>query len=136
MIQLDGHVPAPVSSSVTMYIGPSSRGSGDIVTREQDNSAGQETAEQNTSESADSASNQAYWRANLKLGAVLLIIWFVVSFGFGILLVEPLNKIPFFGFKLGFWWAQQGAIYVFIVLIFVYARAMKRLDRKYDVHDD
>jgi len=119
-----------------MYIGPSSRGSGDIVTREQGHSAGQETAEQNTSESADSASNQAYWRANLKLGAVLLIIWFVVSFGFGILLVEPLNKIPFFGFKLGFWWAQQGAIYVFIVLIFVYAWAMKRLDRKYDVHDD
>ena len=80
--------------------------------------------------------NRAYWRANLKLGAVLLSIWFVVSFGFGILLVEPLNQIPFFGFKLGFWWAQQGAIYVFIVLIFVYAWAMKRLDRKYDVHDD
>ena len=80
--------------------------------------------------------NQAYWRANLKLGAVLLGIWFAVSFGFGILLVEPLNQISFFGFKLGFWWAQQGAIYVFIVLIFVYAWAMKRLDRKYDVHDD
>lgn len=80
--------------------------------------------------------NEAYWRANLKLGAVLLVIWFLVSFGFGILLVEPLNRIPFFGFKLGFWWAQQGAIYVFIVLIFVYAAAMKRLDRKYDVHDD
>ena len=80
--------------------------------------------------------NAAYWRANLKLGAVLLSIWFIVSFGFGILLVEPLNQIPFFGFKLGFWWAQQGAIYVFIVLIFVYAWAMKRLDRKYDVHDD
>ena len=83
-----------------------------------------------------SEKNQAYWRANLKLGAVLLSIWFVVSFGFGILLVEPLNQISFFGFKLGFWWAQQGAIYVFIVLIFVYAWAMKRLDRKYDVHDD
>ena len=81
------------------------------------------------------ANNQAYWRANLKLGAVLLTIWFVVSFGFGILLVEPLNQISFFGFKLGFWWAQQGAIYVFIVLIFVYAWAMKRLDRKYDVND-
>lgn len=80
--------------------------------------------------------NEAYWRANLKLGALLLSIWFIVSFGFGILLVEPLNQIPFFGFKLGFWWAQQGAIYVFIILIFVYARAMKRLDRKYDVHDD
>ena len=82
------------------------------------------------------ANNSAYWRANLKLGAVLLAIWFLVSFVFGILLVEPLNEIRFFGFKLGFWWAQQGAIYVFIVLIFVYAWAMKRLDRKYDVHDD
>ncbi len=80
--------------------------------------------------------NEAYWRANLKLGAVLMTIWFIVSFGFGILLVEPLNAIPFFGFKLGFWWAQQGSIYVFIVLIFVYAGAMKRLDRKYDVDDD
>ncbi|MEM8767033.1 MAG: DUF4212 domain-containing protein, partial [Pseudomonadota bacterium] len=57
-----------------------------------------------------STGNEAYWRANLKLGAVLMTIWFVVSFGFGILLVEPLNAIPFFGFKLGFWWAQQGAI--------------------------
>ena len=87
-------------------------------------------------EAATDHSNSAYWRANLKLGGLLLVIWFVVSFGFGILLVEPLNQIAFFGFKLGFWWAQQGAIYVFIVLIFVYASAMKRLDRKYDVHDD
>jgi putative solute:sodium symporter small subunit len=78
---------------------------------------------------------RAYWRANLKLVAVLLAIWFLVSFGFGILLVEPLNRIQFFGFKLGFWWAQQGAIYVFIVLIFVYAAAMRRLDRKYDVNE-
>jgi putative solute:sodium symporter small subunit len=79
---------------------------------------------------------QAYWRANLKLSGVLLTVWFVVSFGFGILLVEPLNRIPLFGFKLGFWWAQQGSIYVFIGLIFVYAAVMKRLDRKYDVHED
>jgi putative solute:sodium symporter small subunit len=61
---------------------------------------------------------------------------FVVSFGFGILFVEPLNRIPFFGFKLGFWWAQQGAIFVFVVLIFVYSRLMKRIDRRYGVHDD
>lgn len=80
--------------------------------------------------------DHAYWRANLKLGAVLLAIWFVVSFGFGILLVEPLNRVPFFGFKLGFWWAQQGAIFVFVVLIFVYSRLMKRIDRRYGVHDD
>jgi len=78
----------------------------------------------------------AYWRANLKLVAVLLIIWFVVSFGFGILLVEPLNSIAFFGFKLGFWWAQQGSIYVFVVLIFVYSALMKRIDRNFNVHDD
>jgi putative solute:sodium symporter small subunit len=79
---------------------------------------------------------RAYWRANLKLAGILLAIWFLVSFGFGILLVEPLNRISFFGFKLGFWWAQQGSIYVFVLLIFVYAAAMKRLDRKYDVHED
>ncbi|MEZ5558980.1 MAG: DUF4212 domain-containing protein [Pseudomonadales bacterium] len=79
---------------------------------------------------------RGYWRANLKLGAVLLAIWFLVSFGFGILLVEPLNQIRFFGFKLGFWWAQQGSIYVFVVLIFVYAACMRRLDRKYGVHED
>lgn len=80
--------------------------------------------------------NHAYWRANLKVGAVLLAIWFVVSFGFGILLVEPLNRIPLFGFKLGFWWAQQGSIFVFVVLIFVYAALMKRIDRRYGVHDE
>jgi putative solute:sodium symporter small subunit len=78
---------------------------------------------------------RAYWRANLKLVAVLMAIWFLVSFGFGILLVEPLNRIDFFGFKLGFWWAQQGSIYVFILLIFVYAAGMRRLDRKYDVDE-
>ena len=75
--------------------------------------------------------NQAYWRANLRLGAVLLSIWFVVSFGFGILLVEPLNQIPFFGFKLGFWWAQQGSIFVFVLLIGIYVIYMNRLDAKF-----
>ena len=80
--------------------------------------------------------HRLYWRANLKLMAVLLAIWFVVSFGFGILLAAPLNQISFFGFKLGFWWAQQGSIYVFVVLIFVYAAAMRRLDRKYGVGDE
>ncbi|MCB1683886.1 MAG: DUF4212 domain-containing protein [Pseudomonadales bacterium] len=75
----------------------------------------------------------AYWRANLKLAGVLLSIWFLVSFGFGILLVEPLNRIDFFGFKFGFWWAQQGSIYVFVVLIFVYTALMQRIDRRYGV---
>jgi putative solute:sodium symporter small subunit len=77
----------------------------------------------------------AYWRANLRLVGVLLLIWFLVSFGFGILLVEPLNQFTVFGFKLGFWWAQQGSIYVFIALIFVYAAAMRRIDRRFDVHE-
>ena len=82
------------------------------------------------------ANHQRHWRANLKLMGLLLAIWFIVSFGFGILLAEPLNRIQFFGFKFGFWWAQQGSIYVFVALIFVYAAAMRRIDRKYGVSDD
>lgn len=78
----------------------------------------------------------AYWRANLALLSVLLWVWFVVSYGFGILLSEPLNAIALWGYPLGFWFAQQGSIYVFLVLIFVYAWAMNRLDRKYGVHED
>ncbi len=77
-----------------------------------------------------------YWKANNRLIAVLLVIWGVASFVFGILLVEPLNKITFFGLPLGFWVAQQGAIYVFVVLIFVYAWCMDRLDHKYHMDDD
>jgi putative solute:sodium symporter small subunit len=77
----------------------------------------------------------AYWKSNLSLLTVLLIIWFVVSYGFGILLVEPLNAISLGGYKLGFWFAQQGSIYVFVVLIFVYAFAMNRIDRRFDVHE-
>ena len=69
---------------------------------------------------------------------VLLAIWFTVSFGFGILLAEPLNRItiPGTGFPLGFWFAQQGSIYVFVALIFVYVRLMNRLDREFDVDED
>ncbi|MBB4286106.1 putative solute:sodium symporter small subunit [Roseospira goensis] len=67
--------------------------------------------------------------------AVSLVIWFVVSYGFGILLVEPLNAIEFGGFKLGFWFAQQGAIYVFLILIAVYAIRMNALDRKHGVDE-
>jgi putative solute:sodium symporter small subunit len=78
----------------------------------------------------------AYWRANLRIIAGLLAVWFTVSFGFGILLVERLNQISFFGFKLGFWWAQQGAIFVFVVLIFVYVRLMRNLDRRFGVSDE
>jgi len=79
---------------------------------------------------------KAYWRENIRLLLSLLLIWFVVSFGFGILWVEELNSIRLGGFKLGFWFSQQGAIYSFVVLIFVYVVKMNRLDRKYNVHED
>jgi putative solute:sodium symporter small subunit len=78
----------------------------------------------------------AYWRENVRLMAVLLTIWFVVSFLFGILLVEPLNAIRIGGVGLGFWFAQQGSIYTFLVLIFVYAKRMNALDQKYDMQED
>lgn len=78
----------------------------------------------------------AYWKENIRLMLTLLCVWFVVSFGFGILLVDELNAIRFGGFKLGFWFAQQGAIYVFLALIVVYVFKMNTLDRKYDVHED
>ncbi|MFT7230989.1 MAG: putative solute:sodium symporter small subunit [Cyclobacteriaceae bacterium] len=77
-----------------------------------------------------------YWRKNLRFLAILLSIWFVVSFGFGILFVDALNHIRIAGFKLGFWFAQQGAIYTFVVLIFVYVRWMNKLDKEYDVNED
>ena len=73
----------------------------------------------------------AYWRENLRYLTILLSIWFVVSYGAGILFKEALDSFRLGGFKLGFWFAQQGSIYVFVVLIFVYVRLMNRLDRKY-----
>ncbi|MBQ0758645.1 MAG: DUF4212 domain-containing protein [Zhongshania sp.] len=79
---------------------------------------------------------KAYWRENIKLLLSLLFIWALVSFGFGILFADALNNFHFFGFKLGFWFAQQGAIYTFVVLIFVYVYKMNRLDEKYDVQED
>lgn len=72
-----------------------------------------------------------YWKQNLKYLFILLFIWFVVSFGFGILLKDQLDQFQFLGFKLGFWFAQQGSIYVFVILIFVYMRLMNRLDKKF-----
>ena len=80
--------------------------------------------------------NGEYWRANIRLMLILLTIWFTVSFGFGIILVDWLNQFQFYGFKLGFWWAQQGSIYVFVILIFVYVAAMKRIDRRFGVSDE
>jgi len=78
---------------------------------------------------------KAYWQANLKILAILMTIWFAVSFGCGILFVEQLNQIKLGGFKFGFWMAQQGSIYVFVVLIFVYVQLMNKLDRKFNFED-
>ncbi|WP_237066358.1 DUF4212 domain-containing protein [Microbulbifer guangxiensis] len=77
-----------------------------------------------------------YWKENLRMMLTLLSIWFAVSFGAGILFVEELNTIRLGGFKLGFWFAQQGSIYVFLALIVVYVVKMNKLDRKYNVHED
>jgi len=81
----------------------------------------------------DTLTRQKYWRTNLKYVGILLGIWFTVSYGFSILFVNELDKFRFSGFKLGFWFAQQGSIYVFVALIFVYVFLMNRLDRKFGV---
>lgn len=78
-----------------------------------------------------SAKSRKYWRKNLQYLAILLAVWALVSYGFGIVLKDTLDKIPLGGFKLGFWFAQQGSIYVFVILIFVYVWLMNRLDKKY-----
>lgn len=80
--------------------------------------------------------NKQYWSTNLKYLLVLLLIWFIASYGFGILLVDLLNHIKIGGFKLGFWFAQQGSIYVFVVLIGVYVYLMNRLDQKYHLDNE
>ena len=77
-----------------------------------------------------------YWNANLRYLLTLLSIWFLVSYVFGILLADTLDHIRIGGFGLGFWFAQQGSIYVFVLLIFVYVRLMNTLDRKFDVHEE
>lgn len=74
-----------------------------------------------------------YWKQNLKYLVILLSVWFTVSFGFGILLIDELNQFKIGGFKLGFWFAQQGSIYVFVLLIFIYILLMNRLDKKYNL---
>ena len=78
----------------------------------------------------------AYWRANLKLMLCLLSVWALVSFGCAIVWVEALNQYRLFGFKLGFWFAQQGAIYLFVLLIFVYVWAMNRIDKRYGLDEE
>ena len=79
---------------------------------------------------------RTYWQENLRVVAFCLAIWFVVSFGFGILLVDELNRVQIGGFKLGFWFAQQGSIYVFVALIFFYAWRISVIDRKHGVDED
>jgi putative solute:sodium symporter small subunit len=83
-------------------------------------------------------SRAAYWRANLRLVGTLLAIWFLVSFGAGILWAERLDgiRIPGSGFGLGFWFAQQGSIYIFVILIFIYVRGMNHIDRTFGVGED
>ena len=83
----------------------------------------------------DNGSKQGYWRKNLQYLALLLAIWFVASYGCAILFVDYLDKIKIGGFRLGFWFAQQGAMYVFVVLIFIYIKLMNRLDKKHDVDE-
>lgn len=78
----------------------------------------------------------AYWKATLGLLAKVLVVWFLVSYGAGILFVEQLDKFSIGGYPLGFWFAQQGSIYVFIALIFYYAKKMNDIDREFDVHED
>jgi len=91
------------------------------------------TGEQSTEAAAKAAQ---YWKANLRLLIGCLVVWFVVSYGFGIILVEPLNNISLGGYPLGFWFAQQGSIYTFLALIFFYAWKMNKLDREFEVHED
>ncbi|MFK5985493.1 MAG: DUF4212 domain-containing protein [Pseudomonadota bacterium] len=80
--------------------------------------------------------NSSYWKANLRLMVICLSIWFVVSFLFGILLVDVLNQFHLGGYKLGFWFAQQGSIYTFVALVFYYSHSMNKLDREHGVQED
>lgn len=86
--------------------------------------------------SNQSTKMKAYWKKNLQTLLILLFVWFFVSFGFGILLVDPLNAIKIGGYKLGFWFAQQGSIFAFVILIFVYVYRMNKLDKEFDVNED
>ena len=81
------------------------------------------------------APDKRYWRKNVQYLLTLLSIWFIVSYGCGILFVDALNTVQVGGFKLGFWFAQQGSIYVFVILIFVYVALMNKLDKKFDVDE-
>ena len=83
----------------------------------------------------ENSNAQAYWKRNIRILLILLLVWFVVSYGCGILFADSLNQFKIGGFPLGFWFAQQGAIYVFTILIFVYVYLMNKLDREFDVDE-
>ena len=78
-----------------------------------------------------------YWKKNIQIVLILLLFWFLASFGFGIILADNLDEISFFGFKLGFWFAQQGSILIFVAIIFIYIRSMEKLDQRFkeDIND-
>jgi len=82
------------------------------------------------------AKARAYWQENIRTLLSLLSVWFVVSYGMGVLFADALDGIRFFGFKLGFWMAQQGSLFTFVILIFIYVRRMNRLDHQYEVDED
>lgn len=88
------------------------------------------------SDANDNSNNSSYWKDNLRIIWPLMAVWFAVSFGCGIMFVDELNNIQIGGYKLGFWFAQQGSIYTFVALIYVYSRKMARLDRKYGLADE
>ena len=83
----------------------------------------------------DKEKRKKYWKRNVRYLAILLVFWFVFSFGTGILFADQLNSIRIGGFKLGFWFAQQGSIYVFVIIIFVYVRLMNKLDKEFEVDE-
>ncbi len=85
---------------------------------------------------SDSNFKTEYWKKNLRYLAILLSVWLAVSYGFSILLVDILDRIRIGGFKLGFWFSQQGSIIVFVIIIFVYVRLMNKLDREFRVRDN
>ncbi len=91
---------------------------------------------QSTDTSGASRTAAAYWKANLQVLFICMIIWFVVSYGLGILLVDVMNQFTIGGYKLGFWFAQQGSIYAFVALIFFYAWRMNKIDREFDLQED
>ena len=94
-----------------------------------------DSIDSNSKEHSQSNLQKFYWQANLRLLFKLLIVWFFVSFGCGIILADWLDQFSIAGFKLGFWFSQQGAIYVFVILIFVYSKQMKVLDRQFGLED-